>query len=719
VSPARLLGDVSAASVVMLISITYALSFGALIFSGELAEARPIGFAAALIASVVLVIVTVLMSSLPFVVAGAESNVSAVMAVAASTVAMQLHGEPEAMLPTTLAGLMLTSVLTGVFLVALGTARAGQLVRFVPYPVIAGFLGGTGWFLSVGGLRVGTGVSLSWTALANFVAVWPQLIATVLVAILAFLVLSRFKHFMALPLVIVAAVIAHHIAFRVAGLDLADARAAGWLIAMPDRLPLSYAWDSALFAKVDWLLLASHWGDLLAIMLVTAITILINVSGLEVATARDADLDRDLRASGWAAMASGLAGGLLGYTSISRSLVLLRAGATTRFAGVLVGLLLLAVMFEGAALIEMVPPAVLGGVLLYVGVELMRQWIVRSRLRLSLVDWLTVVAIFGVAVQFGFVMAVFAGLLAGCASFAASYSRIAVVRLRYRGDAAESNVERAEAERALLREHGREALVMHLQGYLFFGTANTLLGQIRREIEGGERTRYLLLDFRDVDDIDCSAAFSFERLRQLSQRFGFALLYTSLSDRLIRRLKEAGAPESEQLFATLDHGLEWCEEQILARFRQADTRDEPLQATFAREFDDPAHAPGFMRYLEPMPVVSGSTIMTQGDASDDLYFLESGRVTVLMSFSSGVTMRVRTMGPGTMIGEVGFYLRVPRTATVIADRDSVLYRLTRDALARLDHEAPAVAADVHRFMARRLSARLADKDRLLAAFVER
>jgi len=111
----------------MLISITYALSFGALIFSGELAEARPIGFAAALIASVVLVIVTVLMSSLPFVVAGAESNVSAVMAVAASTIAMQLRGEPEAMLPTTLVGLMLTSVLTGVFLVALAPrARASS-----------------------------------------------------------------------------------------------------------------------------------------------------------------------------------------------------------------------------------------------------------------------------------------------------------------------------------------------------------------------------------------------------------------------------------------------------------------------------------------------------------------------------------------------------------------------------------------------------------------
>jgi SulP family sulfate permease len=569
---------------------------------------------------------------------------------------------------------------------------------------------------------VGTGVSLSWTTMGDFLApgIWGQAVATVLVALAASFVLGRVKHFMALPIVIVAAIVAHHIAFRLMGLDLDEARAAGWLIAMPNELPLAYAWDGSLFANVDWLLLASHWGDLLAIMLVTAITILINVSGLEVATARDADLDRDLRASGWAAMASGLFGGLLGYTSISRSLVLLRAGATTRFASVLIGILLLLVMFEGAAVIEMVPPAVLGGVLLYVGVELMRQWIVRSKKRLSLVDWLTVLGIWGVAVQFGFVMAVFAGLLAGCASFAASYSRIAVVRLRYRGDAAESNVERSETERAVLREHGREALVLHLQGYLFFGTANILLGQIRREVEGsGETTRYLVLDFRDVDDIDCSAAFSFERLRQLSQRLGFAVLYTSLSDRLARRLKEAGAPLGEKLFSTLDHGLEWCEEEIIGRFGATGVADEPLQTIFAREFDDPANARSVMPYLEPVRVAKGATLMSQGEASEDLYFLESGRVTVLMSFASGVTMRVRSMGPGTMIGEVGFYLRLPRTATVVADRDSVLYRLTRDALDQLERELPAVSADVHHFMARRLSARLADKDRLLAALVER
>ena len=77
------------------------------------------------------------------------------------------------------------------------------------------------------------------------------------------------------------------------------------------------------------------------------------------------------------------------------------------------------------------------------------------------------------------------------------------------------------------------------------------------------------------------------------------------------------------------------------------------------------------------------------------------------------------MGPGTMVGELGFYLGLARSATVVADEDAVVYRLTRDILDRIGKVAPNVGGDFHEFMARRLSARLADKDRLLAAAVER
>lgn len=729
-TPNALFGDLTAASVAMLLTITYALSYGALIFSGPVESLRPYGFVLVLTATAILPLVVSLLSSLPFVLAGTDGNIAAVLAVVVATIAADLGTDapPEVVLATVLVALSLSCCLTGLFLIALGAARAGQAVRFIPYPVTAGFLGATGWFVSTGGLSVGAGIHIDIPSLATLAtgAPWPRLLASVAVAAALFTIMPRFKHYMTLPIVILVGIVLLHVLFQLAGLTTDDLHRQGWLMFVPD-LPLANPWNAERMAAVDWSVLIAHWGDLVAIMLVTAVTILVNISGLEVAMARDADLDQDLRGHGIGALIAGLAGGLVGYTSVSRSIALVKAGARTRFAGFAAGLMVLAVSLKGALIVEIVPTPILGGLLLYLGLDMMRQWTVRSFKQLSMIDWLTVIGILLIAIKFGFVTAVFAGLLAGCASFAASYSRIPVVRLRYNGESAESNVERAESDRKLLHDNGWQLLTMHLQGYLFFGTASSLLRQIRTARDE-QPFRYLVLDFRGVDDIDSSAVFSFERLRQLAERVGFTILFTSFSDRLARRLRGAGlittASDDERargvrLFDTLDHGLEWCEERILASLRPALNTPEPLAKLLSGEFADPASAERFVAMLERRRVAKGSSLIAQGDISDDLYFLESGRVTVLVTFASGAVMRVRTMGPGTMVGELGFYLGMARSATVVVDEPAIVYRLTRALLSEMGKTEPALAGHFHEFMARRLSARLADKDRLLAAAIER
>jgi hypothetical protein len=68
-------------------------------------------------------------------------------------------------------------------------------------------------------------------------------------------------------------------------------------------------------------------------VVVVIVTILLNAAGLELATRRDMDLDRELRASGIASLASGLAGGMVGYLSVSRSVLNVQAGALPRPGG--------------------------------------------------------------------------------------------------------------------------------------------------------------------------------------------------------------------------------------------------------------------------------------------------------------------------------------------------------------------------------------------------
>jgi SulP family sulfate permease len=75
------------------------------------------------------------------------------------------------------------------------------------------------------------------------------------------------------------------------------------------------------------------------------------------------------------------------------------------------------------------------------------------------------------------------------------------------------------------------------------------------------------------------------------------------------------------------------------------------------------------------------------------------------------------MRGGTTVGEMGMYLGTVRTASVVADRTSVVYRLSRNALKEMQKNDPAVAALLHHWIARLLAERLADNNRTIEALL--
>src|SRR3546814_20849392 len=89
-----------------------------------------------------------------------------------------------------------------------------------------------------------------------------------------------------------------------------------------------------------------------------------------------------------------------------------------------------------------------------------------------------------------------------------------------------------------------------------------------------------------------------------------------------------------------------------------------------------------------------------------MVFVEEGRVTVRLEGPQDSSHRLRTYGPGTVVGEVAMYLDAPRSAAVIADTPVRLLRLTRDGIDRLTRDDPAAAAAFHRFLVRLLCERL-------------
>src|SRR5579872_6736653 len=151
------LNDVFAGAVCSILSIAYCLSYAALIFSGPLTPHLSYGVAVTFLSAAVAGAVVAFRSSLFFAVAGPDSSISVIIAAMVATLVRRMaaggHGD---LLQATLIVVALATAATGFVLFIFGLARAGRAIRFVPFPVVGGFLGATGLLMITGAVQVVT-----------------------------------------------------------------------------------------------------------------------------------------------------------------------------------------------------------------------------------------------------------------------------------------------------------------------------------------------------------------------------------------------------------------------------------------------------------------------------------------------------------------------------------------------------------------------------------
>ena len=110
----------------------------------------------------------------------------------------------------------------------------------------------------------------------------------------------------------------------------------------------------------------------------------------------------------------------------------------------------------------------------------------------------------------------------------------------------------------------------------------------------------------------------------------------------------------------------------------------------------------------------GTEVIAQGAGSDFLLVLAEGVLRAEVARSGGAPVMVARCLPGALIGEIGLYAEIPRTARVVSEGPSVFQRLDTAALARMQRDDPALLADLHRAIAGRLARRLRRTTALLA-----
>jgi SulP family sulfate permease len=706
-----------------IIKIVVAMAFSALIFTGTLAAYLPQGIGIVLFGFFLFAVISIFTSSYPVNINTPQDIPIAIIALIATTV-MATSGkdwDADTTFQFIFVTIALTSILVGIFFFILGSLKLGKLVRFIPYPVVGGFLAGTGWLIVKFAFIMTAGMGLS---LANIVSLFDQ--ATLskwfpgLIFGLIMLISSRYiKHYLLIPALIAIGITSFYAIMFFYGFSFTDLESSGYLLGpFPEGglfqgLPLKYLSD------FNWSIFLEQLPAIGTMMILNAISVLFNYSGLEIIIKKDLDLDQELKTTGIGNIIAGLGGAPPGHLSLGGTLLAISIGSKSKLTNIVIALLCAITLLFGSAVLSFFPRIILGGLLFNLGLSFLVDWLYSTWSRVPKTDYTIILLIFLVIGTVGFLEGVITGLLMSVILFVVSYSKVEIIKHELTGKTFHSNVERSESIKNIIDDSGDQILILPLQGFIFFGSANRLLERIKLHLQSQneKNLKYLVFDFKQVTGVDSSTINSFNKLRILAELDNFQVLFCNLTPEIISQFEVEGLfADSMDLFLKfddLDHGMEWCEEQIISEQtigsnKQKEEIDEIK--LFEEKFAD------LLIYFESKDISQNTTIIEQGSDPDGLYFIKSGRVTVELR-SSNNKIRLKSMSTGTVVGEVSLYLKTQATASVISNTACKTYFLSHENFEKLNKETPERAAELHTYIVKLLSDRLAKSNATIQALM--
>jgi SulP family sulfate permease len=700
-----------AGAVIGLVESVFAVAFASLLFGGRIHDYLAEGIGLYLGAAFLTLAILAWRAGKRGVVGSLQATGAALLSIVVAT--SSLTGSSEAGFLSVVAATVVVTVLCGVAFLVLGVRRRGDLIRYIPVPVVGGFIAGAGWLLLQGGVHMAIDEPLFYTYLDEIfegraVRLWLPTVAFGVVLLLAVRIVR--KPFV-IPVTIGIGLVGFLLVTLAMGASIDDVREGGWLLGPFERDVAWKTWSVLALTSADWLAIARSWAAIIVAVVVAVLVMLFNLGGSEVVLDRDLDTDEELRDAGLLNLVSGALGGIPAYHALVPTSLAARINVDARRAGLVAATVPLAVLLFGATVLELIPRMIVGGMLVFLGLSFIAEWVWERRRSLPRIEYVVVLVIFVVVVAMGYLPGIVVGLVLAVGLFAVSYGRVDLVHEVTFGEVYRSNVDRPPAERERLRALADSVQILRVSGYVFFGSAKRLLDRIRARVEGETAPRFLVIDLRRVTGVDASAAAAFAKAERLASAQGTEIVLTGAPEAVRTRLERAGVLGTEGVVsfeADLDSGLQRCEEVLL---EGATPEDDGIMSPDGLP-------PGLAPYLDRVPLGEGTVLLHQDEPPGDIYVLAEGRLAVETSTPEGQRVRVRTLRPGVVVGEIALYSGAPRSADVVAETQCVVLRCSSEQIARMEAEDPEVAAGLHRWLAGTLAARLGDTTRTLDALLD-
>ena len=713
----NLSGDLWGGFAAMLVALPSAIAFGVTIFSPLGAEFGAKGALAGMLGVAALGLIAATFGGTQRLISAPCAPAAAVLS--ALTIQMTQQGSGVGAVVLTL---FLVAFISSLVQISFGLLRIGQLIKFMPFPVVSGYLSGVGLIIVMSQLPKWMALpkGMNWWQGLHAVELW-QTPSLVVGAVTTALMLLAPRVTTRVPAVIVGllgGVAAYWVLALTAWPELGRLHDNPFIIG-----PLSVGGEGFFESLLDPFKSLSEsgmppWTHILFPAMTLAV--LLSIDTLKTCVVLDAltgsrhDSNQELIGQGLGNLASSLIGGAPGAGTMGATLVNKASGGTTYLSGVFQGLWSLLAILLLTSLIAWVPVSALAALLIVIGFKMI-DWHALHLLRAkdTMLDFAVILTVVIVANTVSLIAASGVGVALAIVLFLREQIYTSTIRRQSFGDKTFSSRVRGQRERDLLAEKGSHTVIFELQGSLFFGTTDQLYTAIEPELSNA---KFVVLDFMRVQSMDMTAGHMIERIRNMLAERHAKLVLTRVPERLpsgrdlrsyvdhIGLLSDSTA----KIFDEFDEALEWIEDETLTLAGHAHVSKEGIPLAKFEIFHglNEQEIASLERCAQHRQYQEGDLVFSADSSGHELMLISRGEVKVSLPLANGKTIHLTTFSRGQFFGEMSFLDGRPHSADVYATRETELIAIDRKAFATAASGDPVMSISVMRAVALAIADRL-------------
>lgn len=685
----NLTGDILGGTASMLVALPSAIAFGLIIYA-------PLGKEFSGQAAIGGIIGTIMLGLIAPLTGGTKKLVTAPCAPAAAVLSVfvaeivSAGSIPKEVIPIYIT---LVALLSALVQILSGYLGGGKIIKYIPYPVVAGYLSGVGILIFSGQLPKMLGITEKvsfWQALYRYDLWRWESIVIGSVSIIAMISAGKITKKVPGSIIALSSGVAAYFTLSIYNNSLLQIEGNKFIVgaisaSFSDLTGTIYA-NFAALPSVDISSLS------VLIIPVLTLSVLLSIDTLKTCVVLDAlthsrhNSNKEIIGQGLGNLGSALMGGIPGAGTMGATLVNLNSGAKTQFSGFFVGVMALLVLLLFGSLVAWIPVSALAGILIVVGLRMIdKKSFSLLKSRLTIIDFLVILAVVVAAVGTSLITAAGVGISLAIILFLREQIRSSVIRRKFTGSEKFSKKIRLQSEMDLLLANGSKTVIIELQGQLFFGTTDQLLTELESPLRTG---KFLILDMKRVTSIDYTAVNMLKQILARLSQTGGTLIFASVplslptGQNIRDYLRDLGLSETANLrfFDSQDDALEFAENELLAALNSNGVEHQDTftvnQLELFRNLPEEASAI-FLKVMDKRSYTSGEKIFSAGEESDEIFFISRGSVKIVLPLASGLSHTITSFTMGNFFGELAFLDKGKRSADAIADGNVELFVLSR------------------------------------------